>query len=175
MNESNQTPKQRAAAYITGLRRMRNDRGKLAALRRSLTDNPRLRSEAWPIIIGLGGQIDSPAYTALAGLFATHPEESTLRNFGETCRAIAAGTDGKIPDSFETRFRRLIVSDVTGQLRAWVRLAASKSVGINYESLLADLLNWPWYADDIRVKWAKSFWHANGSAKQNEAKETATP
>jgi hypothetical protein len=33
-------------------------------------------------------------------------------------------------------------------------------VGVNYENLFADLWNWPWYADDIRVKWAKSFWQS---------------
>ena len=31
---------------------------------------------------------------------------------------------------------------------------------MNYESLFADLRNWPWYADEVRVKWARSFWQS---------------
>ena len=64
---------------------------------------------------------------------------------------------------FERRFRRLLscteAEDVLEQLRSWIRLAAGKGVGVNYESLLFDLLLWNKYTDDIRVKWAKSFWH----------------
>jgi hypothetical protein len=92
--------------------------------------------------------------------YASHPEESTARNFGETCRRIAQGDGKDIAESFERRFRRLLacdrVEDIIGQLRSWVRLAASKGTGVNYESLFADLWNWSWYADDIRVTWAKS-------------------
>ena len=60
---------------------------------------------------------------------------------------------------------------MTGQLGSWIRLAASKGVGVNYESLFADLWNWPWYADEIRVKWAKSFWQSGDAAEP----QTATP
>lgn len=166
MNESKLTPKDRAIAFVGALREIRNDRGKRAALRRGLTDNPRMHVDAWPVVASLGGNIGQPVFVTLAALFAMHPEDSNARNFGETCYAIARkdSSDGKIPASFETRFRRLLasgeVADVAGQLRSWIRLAASKGVGVNYENLFADLWNWPWYADEIRVKWAKSFWHS---------------
>jgi CRISPR system Cascade subunit CasA len=108
--------------------------------------------------------IAQPVFITVAALFASHPEETNARNFGETCRRIALGDSKDLPDSFQSRFRRLLASgdveDVSGQLRSWVRLAASKGVGVNYESLFADLWNWPWYADEIRVKWAKSFWQS---------------
>jgi CRISPR type I-E-associated protein CasB/Cse2 len=52
-----------------------------------------------------------------------------------------------------------------GQLRSWVRFAASKGVGVNYESLFADLWYWPWRADEIRVNWAKSFWQSEGTVE----------
>jgi CRISPR type I-E-associated protein CasB/Cse2 len=164
MNESKLTPKERAAAFVGALRSIRNDRGKLAALRRGLTDNPQLQVDAWPVVAGLGGDISQPVFVTVAALFASHPEEANARSFGETCRRIALGDGWDIPDSFQGRFRRLLaagdVGDVTGQLRSWIRLAASKGVGVNYENLFADLWNWPWYADDIRVKWAKSFWQS---------------
>lgn len=179
MNDLKRTPKERAADFVGALRRARKDRGKLAALRHGLTGNPRLNVDAWPVIAGLGGDIGQPACVAIAALYATHPEESNARNFGETCFRIALkdSSDRQIPASYEARFRRLLacgeVDDVIGQLRSWIHLAASKGVAVNYESLFADLWNWPWYADDIRVKWAKAFWQA-GDAGSAET-PTATP
>ncbi len=132
MSESKRTPKERAADFVGALRRARNDRGKLAALRRGLTANPRMHVDAWPVVAGLGGDIGQPIFIAIAALFASHPEESNARNFGETCRRIAQGDGKEIVESFERRFRRLLacgdVGDVIDQLRSWVRLAASKNV-----------------------------------------------
>lgn len=178
MNESKLSPKDRAAAFVGALRRARNDRGKLAALRRGLTDNQQLHVDAWPVVASLGGDIGNPVFITVASLFASHPDESNARSFGETCRRIALGDSREIPDSFQSRFRRLLASgeveDVTGQLRSWIRLAASKGVGVNYESLFADLWNWPWYADEIRVKWAKSFWQS-GEAAEPQTANTSKP
>ena len=175
MNESKMTPKDRAAAFVGALRRVRNDRGQLAALRRGLTENQQLHVDAWPVIANLGGDIGNPVFITVAALFAIHPDESNARNFGETCRRIALGDGNDMPDSFQTRFRRLLASgtveDVTGQLRSWIRLASGKSVGVNYENLFADLWNWSWYADEIRIKWAKSFWHS-GEKPTSEAQIT---
>jgi CRISPR type I-E-associated protein CasB/Cse2 len=176
MNESKRTPKERAAQYVGALRCIREDRGKLAALRRGLSDNPRMHVDAWRVVASLGGDIDQPVFVAIAALFASHPEESNASNFGKTCFEIAcAGQERgkqKIPDSFEHRFRRLLacgdVADVIHQLRSWVRLAAGKNVGVNYESLFADLWNWPWYADDIRVKWARAFWHSGEATVETQ-------
>jgi hypothetical protein len=179
MNESKMTPKDRAATFVGALRRARNDRGKLAALRRGLTDNQQLHVDAWPIVASLGGDIGNPVFITVAALFASHPEESNARSFGETCRRIAQGDGKEIAASFETRFRRLLASgpvvDVTGQLRSWIRLAASKGVGVNYESLFADLWNWPWYADKIRVNWAKSFWQPGETTTVPADTQTINP
>jgi CRISPR system Cascade subunit CasB len=178
MSETKRTPKDRAADFVGALRRASNDRGKMAALRRGLTDNPRLHVDAWPVIAGLGGDIGQPACVAIAAFYASHPEESNARNFGETCRRIAQGDSKDIAESFERRFRRLLacdtVEDVIGQLRSWVRLAASKGVGVNYESLFSDLWYWPWYADRTRVEWAKAFWQS-GELAPAETPQTANP
>ncbi|MGD0816218.1 MAG: type I-E CRISPR-associated protein Cse2/CasB [Verrucomicrobiota bacterium] len=171
MNESKRTPKQRAEQFVAALRCTRNDRGKLAGLRRGLS--PGTVRDAWPIVAGLGGDIGQPVYVITAALFASHPQESNAPNFGETCRQIAQGDGTKIVDSFERRFRRLLASseveDVIGQLRSWVQLAAGKSLGVNYESLFADLWNWPWYADEIRVKWARAFWQSDETSELQPA------
>ena len=160
-------PSERATDFVGKLRHIQNDRGKMAALRRGLS--PSTVMDAWPVVAGLGGSIGQPGQSVhmdIAALFASHPKQSNARNFGETCRAIAIAnsSDNKVPESFERRFRRLIASrepaDLVDQLRSWIRLAANKDVGVKYESLFADLWNWRWYADDIRVRWARSFWHA---------------
>ncbi len=165
MSETKRTPKERAAQFVGALRRACDDRGKRAALRRGLS--PATVMDAWPVIASIGGDIGQPGesvFVDIAALFASHSEESKDRNFGETCRRIAQDDGKEIPDSFDRRFRRLLacddVADVAGQLRSWVRLAASRNVSVNYEGLFADLWNWPWYADNIRVKWARSFWQS---------------
>ena len=179
MSEPKRTPKGRAADFVGALRRARNDRGKLAALRRGLTANPRMHVDAWPVVAGLGGDIGvdgKSVCVTIAALFASHPEESNARNFGETCRRIAHGDGNEIAESFERRFRRLLacgdVADVIDQLRAWVRLAASKGVGVNYESLFDDLRRWPWYAENIRVQWARSFWQSGNVPAETEQPAT---
>ncbi len=155
------TPQARAERFIAALRRASSDRGKMAALRRAFS--PRNQMDAWPVIADLGGDIERPVYVAVAALYATHPSETDAANFGVTCRQIALkdSSDGKLPESHERRFRRLIACDTSEQLgehlRAWIRLASAKGVSVNYERLFADLWNWEWYAADIRVRWAVEF------------------
>ncbi|MHB1310341.1 MAG: type I-E CRISPR-associated protein Cse2/CasB [Limisphaerales bacterium] len=202
MSNPQTTPKERAARFVGRLRGIGHDRGKLAALRRGLS--PSTVMDAWPVVASLGGDLGQPGqsvFVDLAALFASHPEESHARSFGETCRAIARAdssdrtlpesfelsgdgalvgfvydsSDRTLPESFERRFRRLLacgdVADLSGQLRSWIRLAAGKGVGVNYEGLFADLWNWRLFADDIRVKWARSFWQSGEAA----VPETANP
>jgi CRISPR type I-E-associated protein CasB/Cse2 len=175
MSESKHSPKERAEQFVAALRRARNDRGKLAALRRGLS--PATVMDAWPVVAGLGGDIGQPVFVVTAALFASHPEESNARNFGETCHRIAQGDGKEIAESFERRFRRLLAcadaEDVMDQLRSWVRFAAGKNVGVNYEGLMFDLMLWNKYADDVRVRWAKSFWQPGETAEPQPA-TTAT-
>ncbi len=165
----------RAASYVAALRRSRDDRGKMAALRRAFS--PRNRMDAWPVIANLGGDIGQPVYVTLASLYAAHPEESSDANFGATCRQIALkdSSDGKLPENRERRFRRLLAADSSEQLgellRAWVRLASSKGVGVNYEQLFSDLWNWDWRADAIRIRWAVAFWPAQKAETPNTSQE----
>ncbi|HLP25952.1 MAG TPA: type I-E CRISPR-associated protein Cse2/CasB [Acidobacteriota bacterium] len=174
------TPKERAARFVGALRPLaaKQDRGALAVLRRGLS--PATVVDAWPVVARLGGDIGQPGestHVDIAALFATHPAESNARNFGETCRAIALDPNkrGELVESHERRFRRLLAADsaadLSGQLRTWVRLAASKSVGINYESLFYDLRRWDRFAADVRVEWARSFWR---SGEDEAAPATST-
>jgi len=107
----------------------------------------------------------NPVFLAIAAFYATHPEESKARNIGETCRRIGLSDSQKVEGGTERRFRRLLASgtveDVIDQLRPWIRLASGKGVPVKYESLFADLWSWRFYAEDIRVQWARAFWQAN--------------
>ena len=183
---SSHAPSNRATSFVEALRRAKNDRGKMASLRRGLS--PATVMDAWPVVAALGGHIGQPGESVhldIAALFATHQKESNARNLGETCREIALSdsSDNKIPESHERRFRRLLAcdraQDLSGQLRTWVRLAASKGVGVNYENLFDDLAWWNTAADRIRVRWAQSFWRSGSDANAVAVPETnaqpATP
>jgi len=176
---SSHIPSDRATRFVEALRRAQPDRGKMASLRRGLS--PATVMDAWPVVASLGGQIGQPGesvHVDIAALYATHPKESKDRNLGETCRAIAEpDASGKIPESHERRFRRLLAcdraEDLSGQLRTWVRLAASKGVGLNYENLFDDLAWWNSSAERIRVRWARSFWHSSSKADVPASAETS--
>jgi len=160
-------PQERATQFVGALRTVsvRQDRGALAALRRGLSKTTVM--DAWPVVSRLGGSIGLPGesvFLDIGALYATHPVESQAPNFGATCRALALKGASVIAASYESRFRRLLASDSTsdlvGQLRTWVRLASASGIGVNYESLFADLWNWRRYADDIRIRWAREFWQS---------------
>jgi CRISPR system Cascade subunit CasB len=174
---STSTPQSCAEHFVGALRRAKDDRGKMAALRRGLSAGTQM--DAWPVIAELGGDIERPVYGIVAALYATHPEESSAGNFGTTCRQIALkdGSEGKPPESAERRFRRLLACDTAAQLgehlRAWIRLAATKGAAVNYQRLFADLWRWEWYADDIRVRWAGEFWPARHTEETADRKEAA--
>lgn len=168
-----------AERFIAALRRIEDDRGKMAALRRGLSEGT--QRTAWPVIASLGMDIGNQAAMTVAGLFATHPVISNARSLGQTCRFIAvdSGLASDIPESFDKRFRRLIacdtVEEVTGQLSAWIRLAKSKGVGVNYTELYNDLYWWTKDADKKRIRWARDFWSPRKDEEATSTPEVAAP
>jgi CRISPR type I-E-associated protein CasB/Cse2 len=179
MSTTNDT-NNRAERFLGRLRRIKDDRGKMAALRRAAS--PSTERQAWPVIYSLGEDIANPAACTIGALYAQHPEEDTKAfSFGTTCRriALAGVTDFKIPDSFDRRFRRLLAcesaDDVSGQLKAWIRFASAKGVGVNYEKLFWDLLAWNNHADRIKLDWARGFWPMRREASEEAITGEATP
>jgi CRISPR system Cascade subunit CasB len=163
-----------AERFLSALQRIKDDRGKMAALRRGLSEGT--QRTAWPVLASLGMDIENIPALTVAGLFATHPVVSNARSLGQTCRFIAtdSGHSSDIPDSFDKRFRRILacdtVDEVTGQLSAWIRLAKSKGVGVNYADLYNDLYWWSKDADRKRVRWARDFW----SPRRDDSETTTT-
>jgi len=163
----------RAERFLERLRKIANDRGKMAALRRATIAS--MERQAWPVIHSLGEDISNLAARAIGAFYAEHPvEDCKAFSFGTTCRRIATDSGGEfdVPDSFDRRFRRLLAcdsaEDVVRQLRAWIRFASSKGVAVNYEKLFWDILAWDNNSERIKLSWARGFWPARREASEGE-------
>jgi CRISPR system Cascade subunit CasB len=150
MSNKRPDPKQAAVAVLDFLRRIKEDRGAMAELRRAL--NPAQRHRAWPLLARVGG-IDNPRIEAIAGLFAYHPYETHSGNMGTTCRRLAQENN-----SFDSRFARLLACDydeISDRLRPVILAARAKGIGVNYERLFTDLSYW---GDRVKAEWAQEYW-----------------
>lgn len=161
------------------LRRRKEDRGLMANLRCALVESKRHR--AWPYLAAFGGvgtDFCAQAVQTVAGLYATHPDESTdpKFDFGALCRkflsdeerATIAMAEGVGPVS--RRFQHLLAAEGEEVFTRVVRLALrakADGVPMNYERLFKDLLDWQTRADAVRTRWARSFWAP--SAEGDEA------
>ncbi|NVN90374.1 MAG: type I-E CRISPR-associated protein Cse2/CasB [Desulfuromonadales bacterium] len=140
----------------------RDDRGMMANLRCILVDNKKHR--AWPALNRLGVAIDDEDAAFIAGLFATHPEETAKGNFGATCKAIEQvkdinrGDDSKLTPT-ERRFQHLLAAErgeeVYSRILRMVLMAKAANVPVNFERLKTDLKYW---TDRTRTEWAEAFW-----------------
>ena len=152
MSDNRPDPKQTAVAVLDYLRRLKNDRGAMADLRRAL--NPAQRHRAWPLLARVGG-IGNPRIEVIAGLFAYHPDETHGGNLGTTCRRLADENN-----SFKARFARLLACDydeICERLRPVILAAKAKGIGVNYERLFTDLSYW---GDRVKAEWAQEYWGA---------------
>lgn len=139
----------------------RDDRGMMANLRCILVENKKHR--AWPALNRLRISLDDEDASFIAGLFATHPEETAKGNFGVTCKAIEQakdlnkGDDSKLTPT-ERRFLHLLAAEKGEELYSrilrMVLMAKAMNIPVNYEKLKADLKFW----SDSRRKWAEAFW-----------------
>lgn len=151
MKSFNEDPRERAARVMTFLRQRAMDRGAMAGLRCALTDAR--RSRAWPLLAQVEG-IGDVAIETVAGLYATWPQEDDKGNLGAWFRHIGEGGS-----ALEGRFKRLLScttrDELCAHLRPLANLAKSRNAPLNHEELLRDLFYW---SDEVRVRWARSFW-----------------
>jgi len=154
---------------LVELRKHKNNRGMMADLRCVLVK--RKRHRAWPVLNRLGVDIDDDISAFVAGLFATHPEETSIDNFGTTCKLIESkrgdkrNDDNKLTQT-ERRFQHLLAADTRAELYSrilrMVLMAKSLNVPVNYEKLETDLNNINSFSDRKKTEWATAFW-AQGS------------
>ncbi|MBI5641764.1 MAG: type I-E CRISPR-associated protein Cse2/CasB [Nitrospirae bacterium] len=145
----------------------RDDRGIMANLRCILVDSKKHR--AWPALNRLGIKVDDYISAFIAGLYATHPKESSIGNFGTTCKAIqsernesASKKDNNLTPT-ERRFQHLLAArgwdELSARVYRMVLMAKAQDVRVNYVQLGADLTDWvkDW-GDITRTEWAAKFW-----------------
>ncbi len=151
-------------------------RADLARLRRcvgrSLSESP----DAYQLFYRLlphqvrGHDRDEERYFLVATLFALDPKSSRARDFGASMRAVA-GARGAGSTGVDRRIAVLL--DASGdelgfRLRQAVSLAAAADVGINWHSLLADVLWWEHPARRAQRRWARSYFGGSQAPRDED-------
>jgi len=162
------TSKKPGEGLLKFLRSRQDDRGFMANLRCALVDGKRHR--AWPYLAnfcGIGEKHSNNVVQSVAGLYASHPEESKDENFGTTCRKLLGDDERKKLNQADgigpvsRRFQHLLAAEGDEIFDRVVRLALrakTQGISVNYEQLYKDLLDWEYHADRVRVRWAQRFW-----------------
>lgn len=147
------------SAFLERVRKYREDRGMMANLRCVLVESKKHR--AWAALSRIGVGVEEQVEAFVAGLFASHPEESGTGNFGDTCKQIdnrrGASEDSKL-SATEKRFQHLLSSErdeVFDRVLRMANMAKSHDIAINYEELTKDLKYW---GERVKTKWAGAFW-----------------
>jgi len=151
--------------WLEILRDKQEDRGLMANLRCYLVESKKRR--AYPALYRLGISVDSESKSITAALYAMHPVEGSLKNFGSTVKRIKEAKDnnsghGDKQTPTERRFQHLLAAEYGKELHErvvkLVMLAKSCGVPVNYEQLQKDLKDWKYWNDRIRREWASEFW-----------------
>jgi CRISPR system Cascade subunit CasB len=160
--------------FLERLRKYKDDRGMMANLRCVLVNNKKHR--AWPALNRLGVEITNEVSSQVAGLYATHPDETNSGNFGATCRSIEqkrgekSGDDNKLTPT-ERRFQHLLSAEggteLNDRVLRMVLMAKAQGVPVNYAKLESDLKFWN-VSDRTKTEWATAFWTQGTSSVSEE-------
>ena len=123
-----------------------------------------------------GRDRDEELYFLVATLFALNPRSSSARDFGATMAALAVSR-GAGREGIDRRMAVLLdapLEDLGFRLRQLVTLAASSDIGVNWRTLLGDLLWWDHPARRVQRRWARSYFGGGPSRAPQEAPSTAT-
>lgn len=160
----------------------KNNRGAIAALRRSLGFAPGTYPPAYPSVERFVAKGDDKpwqrqALYLTAGLFAMHPQHAQGQNLAAMLARVMSRRNSP---SIEKRFVALLATEaeeLPDHLRQVVSLLAADKAAIDYAELLGDLTVWlqprafeP--RDWLRQRWARAFYRA--AAPQAEAEAAAT-
>lgn len=121
-----------------------------------------------------GDEREEERYFLAATLFALDPKSSGAHDFGASVAAVA-GSCGAGREGIDRRMAVLLdapADDLTFRLRQIVALAASAGVGVNWRSLLGDILWWDHSARRVQRRWARSYF--GGSAASTSELTTST-
>lgn len=132
-----------------------DDKQLLSALKKG--DNPATAYYAWGYLnrfVDITNDIITEPYALVAASIVKTKSKSNGHNSLGRCISKCGN---------EARLRKLLSSDTTDdlckQLRPILRLIESKSVSIDYISLLYDLSKFQYDDEQIKAKWAKDFYN----------------
>ncbi len=193
-DETKEPPHDRAGGFVAFLRGLaeRDDRGALAALRRSLQEPTGIAMSACPYVVPfLPAESKDPfrerAFFLLGGLFALHPDHADGVSLGHAFRNINAGTaegqKGRDNESMRSRFVALLdahADDVADHFRHAVSLARAKEIRLDWVRTLRDLLHWRAPDRWVQRRLATDFWGSDADGHQApfsrpDANESETP
>lgn len=152
------------------------DRGALAALRRSLQDPSGMAAAACPYVVPFlpkeGDLYAERAYFLVAALFALSSEHAPGVSVGEAFRRINAdaSSDGNDNPSIRGRFVALLDAepeDVGEHLRHMASLARAKGIALDWAQLLRDLLQLRHPDRYVQRRWAHDFWGRHSPSTEN--------
>jgi len=156
--------------FVSYLETLKDDRGKLAALRRGLGLPPGTCADMYPVVAPRLPRNPpkrmEEIYYLMASLFGFHPLSTESGNMGDHMRR-ASGSD--LSPAVERRFVRLLAAhweDLPDELRQAVSFLKSKEIGVNWHQLINDLNYWTHPERLVQRRWANAFW--GFEPKENE-------
>lgn len=183
-----------ARHFVAKLKELqRNDRGRMAALRRNAGDMLSGRGTAWFYsLLPRNRNRYREVYFLVATLFDLNRIDGGFGDLGNIMRRLATSMQKSTNEfrrfhilldaEFDTVYDREDLlepwaeggGELAYRLRQMVKLAASKGIGIDWAELLVDLCHWSHPNRAIQKKWARSFFGdgvqladaASGSSQQ---------
>ena len=169
----------RASGFVEYLRGIaaREDRGALAALRRSIQEPTGIAMSACPYVVPFLSAEPNPyverAYFLVGALFALHPDHAQGVSLGHAFRRIndgtAEGQKGGDNESTRARFVALLDAhpdDIADHLRHAVSLARARAIPVDWVRTLKDLLNWGAPDRWVQRRLAADFWRSDSDDTQ---------
>lgn len=168
-------------SFVNYLQSMKDDRGKLAVLRKGLNANQAHAS--WPLLAPFL-DFDKPylvkTLQTVGGLYAYHVHHVEGVNVGKLCRGLldeeekqklTSGESGPISRNFQY----VLAADgeeVFARVKRLVFRAKQDGVGLDYVCLLDDLRAWNDYRKEkVKLNWGKEFWKITNT-EANESMES---
>jgi CRISPR system Cascade subunit CasB len=179
---------ERETKFLQAIRdRIKHDNGAKADFKRALSGEPKHIRKIHIYVLPYIGKLrdsereqkrqEEQIWIPVACLSVFYPqpfrEGEKQRNFGHSCRSLAAATNSK---GAERRFRALLdltLSDIQSPLTALVRQMKTKEVAIDYPQLIADLRRWEHPDQYIQDQWARTFWGVSALPEEHQSDQNA--
>jgi CRISPR type I-E-associated protein CasB/Cse2 len=140
------------------LEQMRQDRGKLSALRKAWRKTGGDR--CWAILAELGCDLEDPrdlaAFKTVGSAFAFNPKHEKGQSMGNALKAFNKGGEKHLLRLFRNPDQETLAGDILRISRA----LKSKGVGLDYDRLFAAVVSWENEKEQNKTKrgWAKDYY-----------------